>query len=214
MGRENKNAAVAALHREQILNAAEKLFAEKGYSQTTIEDLSKTSGYSRRTIYAYFDNKNDILNHIVEKGLEQLKRDFQHAMDQNMDFVRTYKALCHAIGRFQMEYPYSSEKVNKVRSKDLRLENLSETVRHVLLLGTEINDLFAAFIERGKENGVVRQDIIPMPTVYILWSGIQALFTLVQTKGDFLSEQFSVSESEFLEYGFNQLINSILEERL
>lgn len=43
MGRENKKEAVAALHREQIMKAAEKLFSEKGYEQTTIEDISKAS---------------------------------------------------------------------------------------------------------------------------------------------------------------------------
>lgn len=39
MSRENKKEAVAALHREQIMKAAEKLFLEKGYAQTTIENI-------------------------------------------------------------------------------------------------------------------------------------------------------------------------------
>ena len=53
MGRENKKDVVAALHREQIMKAAEKLFSEKGYVQTTIDDISKASEYSRRTIYTF-----------------------------------------------------------------------------------------------------------------------------------------------------------------
>ncbi|MGN1132406.1 MAG: TetR/AcrR family transcriptional regulator, partial [Ruminococcus sp.] len=52
MGRENKNEAVATLHRETILNASEELFSKKGFEKTTIDDISKKSGYSRRTIYA------------------------------------------------------------------------------------------------------------------------------------------------------------------
>ena len=44
MGRENKKDVVAALHREQIMKAAEKLFSEKGYVQTTIDDISKRYG--------------------------------------------------------------------------------------------------------------------------------------------------------------------------
>ncbi len=50
MGRENKKESVAALHRERIMTAAERLFSEKGYEQTTIEDISAASGYSRRRI--------------------------------------------------------------------------------------------------------------------------------------------------------------------
>lgn len=58
MGRENKKDAVAALNKEQIMKAAEKLFSEKGFIQTTIDDISKASEYSRRTIYAYYESKD------------------------------------------------------------------------------------------------------------------------------------------------------------
>ena len=54
MGRENKKEAVAALHRERILQASEKLFLRKGFAQTTVDDISRESEYSRRTVYAYF----------------------------------------------------------------------------------------------------------------------------------------------------------------
>ena len=60
-----KKEAVAALHREQIMKAAEALFTEKGYEQTTIDDISKASQYSRRTLYAYYESKEDILYHII-----------------------------------------------------------------------------------------------------------------------------------------------------
>ena len=214
MGRENKKEAVAALHREQIMKAAERLFSEKGYAQTTIEDISKASDYSRRTIYAYYESKDDILNHIIEKGLVELKQDIKNAIDRNEDFVVVYREICMAISKFQREYPHSSENVNSVNSTDFNLDNLSDTVKHILLLGTEINTIIAAFIEAGKESGVVRQETVPMLTVYVLWSSITALLTLVRTKGKYISNQFSLSENEFLDYGFKQLINSILEVRI
>ena len=61
MSRINQKPAVADLHRQQILKAAEVLFTEKGYEHTRIEDISRASGYSRRTLYAYYQSKEDIL---------------------------------------------------------------------------------------------------------------------------------------------------------
>ena len=58
------------------------------------------------------------------------------------------------------------------------------------------------------------QDTVPELTVYVLWSGITSLFSLVQTKGQYISGKYSISDREFLEYGLKQLINSILEERI
>ena len=57
----NQKEAVAALHRARMLTAAEELFQQKGFEATTIDDISKASGYSRRTLYAYFVNKEDFL---------------------------------------------------------------------------------------------------------------------------------------------------------
>ncbi|MGN0687055.1 MAG: TetR/AcrR family transcriptional regulator [Oscillospiraceae bacterium] len=214
MGRENKKDAVAALHRERIMEAAEKLFSEKGYVQTTIDDISKASEYSRRTIYAYYENKDDILHHIIENGLRTLKADIENAVNNDDDFVGRYKAICMAMSKYQREYPHSIDNVNSVNSVNLDFSDVSDTVKSILLLGTEINTILASFIETGKENGIVRKDIVPMLTVYVLWSSITALLTLADTKGQFICRQFSISENEFLDYGFKQIINSILEVRI
>lgn len=214
MGRENKKDAVAALHREQIMKAAEKLFSEKGYAGTSIDDISKESEYSRRTIYVYYESKEDILHHIIEKGLEELKQDIEDAIRNGDDFISVYRGICMAMSKYQSAYPHSEDRVNHADSRNLDLDNISDTVKHILRLGTEINTLLAAFIEEGKESGVVRKDVVSMLTVYVLWSGITALLTLNRTKGSFISNQFSISENEFLDYGFRQIINSILEERI
>ena len=63
-----------------------------------------------------------------------------------------------------------------------------------MLFGKEINTTLAIFIENGQGKGVVRQDIIPMLTVYIFWSSITSFLTLAQMKGQFISKQFSISE--------------------
>ena len=265
MGRENKKDAVAALHREQILKAAEKLFSEKGYVQTTIDDISKASAYSRRTIYAYYENKEDILHHIMEKGLLALKTDIENAVNRQEDFMEGYREICMAMRNYQREYPHSADtikvadtshigvfnnfdtsdvsstsdvfnaantfKVSKV-SKVAKVINasdvshtskvtnafntsgVSDTVKNILILGEEINELLAFFIEKGKEKGIVRKEVVPLLTVYVLWSGITALLTLADTKGTYICRQFNISENEFLDYGFQQLINSILEVRI
>lgn len=210
----NKKEAVAALHREQIMKAAEALFIEKGFLQTTIEDISKASEYSRRTIYAYYESKDDILYHIIERGLLSLKSDIEAAISCNADFISQYKAICEAIIKYQRDCPCSLEGVNGVKPSKVELSALSDTVKNIFALGTEINGLLADCVEQGKERGVVRKDVVSMLTVQILWSGISALFSLAKTKGTYICKEFSISEDEFLRYGFRQLINSILEERI
>lgn len=214
MGRENKKEAVAALHREQIINAAERIFSEKGFAQTTIADISNASEYSRRTIYAYYESKEDILHHIIAKGLLILKCDIESILLSNSDFLAHYFAICNAMKKYQIECPHSLKNVTGAKTNKLNLNNLSPVVTQILSLGTEINTLLAEFIQSGIEQGVVLQEIIPLQTVYILWSNITALLTLVQTKGAFIAKSFSMTEDAYLEYGLKQIINSILEVRI
>lgn len=214
MGRENKKEAVAALHRERILIAAEQVFSEKGFEQATIADISAASEYSRRTLYAYYESKEDILHHIIAKGLLHLKQNMLDALASSEDFLERYFAICSAIKKYQTECPHSLENVTRAKTDGLELEKLSPAVTQIMSLGTEINTLLAEFLQEAKEQGIIRQEIVPMPTVYILWASITSLLTLISTKGAFIAKAFSTTEEDYLEYGLKQIINSILEVRI
>ena len=51
-------------------------------------------------------------------------------------------------------------------------------------------------------------------TVYVLSTSIDSLLALAETKGKFICAQNGMTEEEFLDYGFRQIINSILEVRI
>ena len=207
MGETNKKEAVAALHRARIMTAAEKLFSEKGYEQTTIEDISKESEYSRRTIYAYYESKDDILHCIIETDIE-------NAANDNAGFTDAYRAVCRAMRKYRREYPHSLGRLNRSGDEEIGQAVKSAAVKNILRLGTEINETLEALIIRGQENGEVRKDIIPTLTVYVLWSSIDSLLALAGTKGKFICAQNGMTEEKFLDYGFRQIVNSILEARI
>jgi len=56
----------------KILDAARKLFARKGETNTTMNDVAVTSGVGRRTLYNYFESKEQLYLAVVEAELERL----------------------------------------------------------------------------------------------------------------------------------------------
>jgi len=55
--------------REAILNAARELFLKNGYSFTTIEQIARHAGYSKRSVYLDFHTKDDLFITICNEGL-------------------------------------------------------------------------------------------------------------------------------------------------
>lgn len=212
MSRENKKDAVAALHRKQIMISAERLFLEKGFVQTTIHDISEDSDYSRRTIYSYYESKEDILYHIVEKGLLSLKVNINTALSKSNDFLDRYRMICTAFKSYQYDSPSSMDSVIKVKATGFNEKDIPEVIIRILSLGDEMNQVLAKFIEDGIKQKVVREDINPMATVYIMWSNISSLLSLAETKETIIKKQLDMTSSEFLDYGFTQIIHSILKE--
>ena len=56
--------------KQQIQLAAKKVFLSKGFNDTTMDDIVKTSGMSTGGVYHYYKNKFDILYDIMEEGIE------------------------------------------------------------------------------------------------------------------------------------------------
>ena len=58
--------------RNEILDVAERLFAEKGFDHTSTNDILQEIGIARGTLYYHFKSKEDILDAMIDRMTEQL----------------------------------------------------------------------------------------------------------------------------------------------
>lgn len=63
----NRRQRRAAARRNQILDAAAKLFAEKGFHRTTTRDIAQAADIAEGTLYNYFASKEDLLLGIMAR---------------------------------------------------------------------------------------------------------------------------------------------------
>jgi AcrR family transcriptional regulator len=68
-----------SLTRDALVDAAHVAFEEKGYVDTTVDDIVRRAGASRPTFYAHFDGKADVLKAVVEKL--KLREEYQLMLD-------------------------------------------------------------------------------------------------------------------------------------
>lgn len=63
--------------KRKIFETSMKLFAEKGYEATSIEEITATVGVAKGTLYYHFSSKEEIFNFLVEEGMKLLRNSIQ-----------------------------------------------------------------------------------------------------------------------------------------
>jgi len=68
--------------REHILRAAQEVFARFGFKKTTMEDVARAARIAKATLYYYFKSKESILQELIYKEGEELRRRLLVAIKQ------------------------------------------------------------------------------------------------------------------------------------
>ena len=85
------------IHRKRIAEAAGQLFEEKGIEATTMSEVAREAGYSKATLYVYFQNKEEIVGYLVLSSMKKLKEYLAAALATQKDFKEKYLDICQAM---------------------------------------------------------------------------------------------------------------------
>src|ERR1700726_758390 len=67
--------------REQILHAAQKLFADQGFRETNLGDVATQLGFRRQAVYHYFRSKDEILYELIDRAGQAMVAGAQPALE-------------------------------------------------------------------------------------------------------------------------------------
>jgi AcrR family transcriptional regulator len=134
--------------RDQILDAATKVFAKKGFHRTTTKEIARTAGIAEGTIYNYFNTKSDLLIGIMSRlaEVEALGEELVDALQGDVRdfFVTTFR---HRANRIQQSQEMLQAILPQVLvNPELREQYNQQFVRR---LSTMLEQYVQAQIEMG-----------------------------------------------------------------
>lgn len=79
--------------KRKIFETSMKLFAQKGYDATSIEEITATVGVAKGTLYYHFSSKEEIFNFLVEEGMKLLKNSIEIKIAKSSNTIDKLRAV-------------------------------------------------------------------------------------------------------------------------
>lgn len=135
-----KNEDLINQRRQELVNAAVKLFVEKGFHKTTVREIAKEFGMSMGALYDYIRTKEDILflvcDHIFKSVRDKIEASLESEKDTKKrlkNAIRDYFIIIDGIQDYTLLLYQETKSLNKkdrnyVLSKELELTNIFENI--------------------------------------------------------------------------------------
>ncbi len=92
--------------KRKIFETSMKLFAEKGYDATSIEEITATVGVAKGTLYYHFSSKEEIFNFLIEEGMKLLQNSINIKTSKLENYIDKIKAIVLIQIKIIVKYEY------------------------------------------------------------------------------------------------------------
>ncbi len=153
--------------RRAVSRTALEMFAERGFEETTVDDIAEALGVSRRTLFRYFASKNDMVWGDFDRVLERLRR--------CLDATGPDEPLHEALRRAAVESNrYEDEQRPELRIRMRLITGVPALQAHSALRYAEWRDVIAEWV--AKRLGCEPGDLIPQTVAHAALGTSMAAF--------------------------------------
>jgi AcrR family transcriptional regulator len=194
------NEADKARRRAQIMAAAKRVFARKGYHATTVADVAKAARMSYGSVYWYFNSKDELFHALMAAEREALRDHIATALTESAG--ADAEALFAASVRATFEFFESDRAAVRLLFRDASALG-GKFERHLFAIYEEFIDEIEAFIVDGQRRGAV----VDAPPRMVAFSVAALIGQLAQRR---LATDDGVAAAEVADFVVQLLLQGLL----
>jgi len=180
--------------KEAVLQTAVRMFIEKGYRQTSLDDVAECLKITKPALYYYFHNKEEIYLECYRRGialtqqsLERIRAHAGNGLEKVAGFIQTYTVIvARDFGRFL------------VRQDDRELSAKAQV--EVRAEKRKIDDSLRSFLEQGIADGSIRRCNVRL-AAFSVAGAIHSLANWFEPGGPLTAEQVAAEFAQTLTQG-------------
>ena len=199
--------------KEEILDAAQKVFFDKGLTTATMDEIAETAELSKGTLYLYYKSKEDMYLGVMMRGMEGLHAEFERIGLSNISTVEKMVKLEAAYINYFFKEREFFRMTNFLQSQYFHKQVSDEMRRSCDADAQKVWNAINSILQRGVEEGVLRPNFNPIELGIILWSNTTALLFRIDNEGEMWKKRFNIDLEHTLEISNKLLFESILTDR-
>ncbi len=156
--------------KHEIISAAAKLFANKGFDKTTLDEIASASEFGKGTIYNYFSSKEEIFTALLEDITTQYLEFLKKNIDSTISLKDLVEQIATNIFSFYVNHPEEFVLMHRMRNLNISFNPLekSEILKENLNM---IRELYRERISESIQNKEIKD--VDIESLQLL---IQSLF--------------------------------------
>jgi AcrR family transcriptional regulator len=156
--------------RQQILAAATRVFARKGFHACRVGDIAKEAGVAYGLMYHYFSSKDELLETIFRNTWTQMVERIQEVEDAGVPMREQVRRISALVLRSWIRDPDLVRVLVREITRSPHLQDEVDEIRHAF-------EALERIIRRGQEQGEVRRDLEPRVAAYVFYGALEEILT-------------------------------------
>jgi TetR/AcrR family transcriptional regulator len=171
MGTAERKQREKELRRKQILEAAEKVFMNKGFEDATMDEIAEACELSKGTLYLYFQSKDILYFYVMLEIMEQYCDILETDLAKAENYPKRLECLGSSYLYYYDNYPARFRMLNNLDHPKYSDTDPRDFDRVLLKRASRLWDICAGVIREGIDLGYIRSDTNPLKLGLTLWGG-------------------------------------------
>ncbi len=97
--------------KEIVINTARELFTKYGYKKVSMDEIAQKAKVTKKTIYTYFKDKQELFSYFIFEELESIKKEFDESCD--LSFIEKVSSSIYHILKLRKNSPFFANILNE-----------------------------------------------------------------------------------------------------
>ncbi|MFA6468900.1 MAG: TetR/AcrR family transcriptional regulator [Bacteroidota bacterium] len=198
--------------KESIIDAAQKVFFEKGLLLSTMDEIAETAELAKGTLYLYYHSKEDLYLAVMMRGLMVLKTMFDEVITKNDPVVQTMIRLADKYTAFYHTHKNYFRMLHFFNTPQLHKQVSDEMMQSCDRFNQQLWTSITGIINRGITEGIIRNDLIPIEIAVVLWTNASSLLMRIDSQYEMFQQKMNIDLNVTLQKSNMLMLESILTE--